>query len=503
MGDEDLIAAAKRHAEQAAAGASALGAALAFVFVGFILPSPSGVSTAGPLSVGIPVFLVYMVVTRVVGRVWGARLIERRLAWLRAGRVPDAREQRLALRLPLAQLVVPATFWTVAAVLFGGGSLFYSTELAGRVVITVLLGGLASCGISFLLVERRLRDVTARALASGAPVHPVAPGVVTRTVLAWALATAIPFLGVALVAGGVLKGDTPANKATAGSILFLAVLALVVGLVAMVVAARSVAEPVRSVRAALARVEAGDDSADVAVYDSGEVGLLQAGFNRMAAGLRERERLRELFTQHVGEAVVGEAMEHGVALGGQTREAAILFVDVIGSTRLASDRPADQVVGMLNEFFGVVVDIVARHGGWVNKFEGDAALCVFGVPTGGDDAAGDALAAGRTLARRLGEGPLAAAVGVSAGPVVAGNVGATRRLEYTVIGDPVNEASRLTELAKERPGRVLASEAARRRAGASEAARWQLGEEVVLRGRRAPTRLAEPVEGAPSTGGEG
>ena len=89
-----------------------------------------------------------------------------------------------------------------------------------------------------------------------------------------------------------------------------------------------------------------------------------------------------------------------------------------------------------------------------------------------------------------------AAIGVSGGEVVAGNVGAAERFEYTVIGDPVNEAARLSELAKERRPRVLASSRAIGRASTEEAARWELGEEVVLRGRSEPTALATPVESA-------
>jgi adenylate cyclase len=147
---------------------------------------------------------------------------------------------------------------------------------------------------------------------------------------------------------------------------------------------------------------------------------------------------------------------------------------------------------LLNEFFCLVVETVERNGGGVNKFEGDAALCVFGAPIARDDPAGDALAATRELRDRLvAELPeLDAGIGVSAGPAVAGNVGAEQRFEYTVIGDPVNEAARLCELAKRRPERVLASDAALERSGQAERARWSLREEVELRGRGAPTRLA-------------
>ena len=177
------------------------------------------------------------------------------------------------------------------------------------------------------------------------------------------------------------------------------------------------------------------------------------------AGLRERERLEDLFGRHVGEQVAREALEQGVELGGETRDVAILFVDVIGSTGLAAEREPHEVVEALNAFFSVVIEVVAAHDGWVNKFEGDAALAVFGAPVPTDDPASSALAAGRELAARLADGvELEAAIGISAGEVVAGNIGEESRFEYTVIGDPVNEAARLTELAKDKPQRLLASE---------------------------------------------
>jgi adenylate cyclase len=279
--------------------------------------------------------------------------------------------------------------------------------------------------------------------------------------------------------------------------LFLALVGLGVGLSATVMAARSVGDPVRAVQEAMASVEQGQFDARVPVDDGSEVGQLQAGFNRMAAGLSERERLRDLFGRHVGQEVAKAALDGELRLGGEEREVAVLFVDLVGSTALAARRSPTAVVALLNAFFRLVVETVERHGGWVNKFEGDAALCVFGAPTPRDDPAGDALAAARELRDRLGaELPeLDAGIGVSAGPAVAGNVGAEQRLEYTVIGDPVNEAARLCELAKKRPERVLASNAALERSSRAERARWSLGEEVELRGRAAPTRLATLTNG--------
>jgi adenylate cyclase len=291
-----------------------------------------------------------------------------------------------------------------------------------------------------------------------------------------------------------LVTDVVSLDELARSMIVLCAIALAVGLLAMVVFARSLSDPLRKLRDAFADVESGDLDTRVQVFDATEVGYAGAGFNRMVGGLREREELRDLFGRQVGEDVARRALEQGVTLGGEEREAAALFVDVIGSTAFAADRPPTEVVEALNAFFATVVEVTQKHGGLVNKFEGDAALCVFGAPLEADDPAGSALAAGREMCERLRGGVLDAAIGISAGTVVAGNVGTPDRYEYTVIGDPVNEAARLTELAKERDGRLLASGAALERAG-DEAAHWHECGEVELRGRSRPTCLAEPSAG--------
>jgi adenylate cyclase len=297
-----------------------------------------------------------------------------------------------------------------------------------------------------------------------------------------------------LGAASLWVGDVPANK-LALTALVLGVVALVSGLMAMKLVARSFAQALRSMRNALAHVERGNLDAEVRIADGSELGVLQAGFNSMVAGLREREKLRDLFGRHVGQSVANSALERGVVLGGEHREAAVLFVDLIGSTALAAERDPAEVMGLLNRYFGIVVDVAHKHDGWVNKFEGDGALCVFGAPGDMDDPAGCALAAAREMDERLrAQLPeLSAAIGVSAGRVVAGNVGHRDRFEYTVIGDPVNEAARLTQLAKSSPGRVLASACTLDRVDSREQWRWRADGEAALRGRPEPTPLVIPV----------
>jgi adenylate cyclase len=346
------------------------------------------------------------------------------------------------------------------------------------------------------MVERFMRPITARALAYGPVRRPKGPGVTARLVLAWVSATGVPLFGLILLGCHTLADPDVTLHEVSLSIIVIAAIGIGAGVLATWLVAKSLSDPLTAVRRAIARIEAGDLDARVTVDDGSEVGLLQSGFNQMAAGLHERERLRDLFGRHVGEDVARAALDRrdGVRLGGEVREIAAMFVDLVGSTALAARRPARDVVRLLNDFFAVVVEVVERHGGWVNKFEGDAALCVFGAPGDHPDAAGAALAAARELRRRLHVLPgVDAGIGVAAGPAVAGNVGAERRFEYTVIGDPVNEAARLCELAKRRDERLLASEATLERSCNGEGDRWECCDEVVLRGRRRPTRVAAPV----------
>ena len=278
-------------------------------------------------------------------------------------------------------------------------------------------------------------------------------------------------------------------------ILLLALLALGIGLASTLLVAMSIADPLRQLRWALGEVQRGNYNAHMQIYDASELGLLQAGFNDMVRDLSERQRLRDLFGRYVGEDVARRALERGTELGGQERDVAVLFVDLVGSTKLASTRPPAEVVSLLNEFFRVVVDTVGRHGGFVNKFQGDAALAIFGAPIEHPDASGGALAAARELHDELLPviGSAEFGIGVSSGRAIAGHIGALARFEYTVIGDPVNEAARLTELAKLEDGHVLASAVAVSGALDAEALCWDVAEVVALRGRTAPTQLARPL----------
>ncbi|MDD7919659.1 adenylate/guanylate cyclase domain-containing protein [Actinomycetospora callitridis] len=484
-----------------------VGAGVVLVVAAWVLPLGELVEDdPGALMRNLVAFGAYLLGAVLVGVVWGhVRMRVPRPpgpgADDRAVRRQRKRLRRVVLRGPLRLATVQTVLWAAAVVVFVLINVVASPRLGVSVGITVALGGVATVAVTYRLVERVLRRDVARVLNDRPPSGRVLPGVALRAVGSWVLGTAVPLVGVLLAAVASLAFGGYTTDRLALVVLVLGGVALVVGFLVTVLTAMSTAAPVLAVRRAQRQVEDGDYDAEVPVFDTTELGLLQAGFNTMVGGLRERERVRDLFGRHVGEDVARTAMENDVELGGEVREVAVLFVDLVGSTRLAATRPPYEVVEALNAFFAVVIDVVEQHDGWINKFEGDAALAIFGAPTALDDAAGCALRAGREMARRIADelDDISAGIGVSAGEAVAGNIGDTRRYEYTVIGDPVNEAARLTEVAKELDGGVVASGAALSRAG-EEAQRWEVVESRVLRGREVDSDLAVPREHAPRSG---
>jgi adenylate cyclase len=484
-----------RRLTWAAVAANAVGALTMFLLLGFLIPfAPEGADDQLVLN-GV-LAAIYLPTALVLG-VWIARrrgsTIER---WLEQDRRPTPRERRFVLDEPMQTVIISGSFWALAALLFTAINIPGSGWSALVVGGAMLLAGETTCAVAYLLSERLVRPITVLALAGSAPPERCGPGVASRLAMAWSLGTGIPLLGILTIATAGLIDPNEDPALLAGAVAFLAGVGMLVGSFAISVASRSVADPIRTVRRAMADVEEGMYDTRVPVDDGSEVGLLEAGFNRMAAGLEERERLRDLFGRHVGREVAAAALERDgeVELGGELREVAIVFVDVVASTQLTMRRQPHEVVELLNRFFAIVVEVVEAHCGWVNKFEGDAALCVFGAPSARPDASGDALRGARALGDRLGGAlpEVSAGIGVSAGPAVAGNIGAQERFEYTVIGDPVNEAARLCELAKQRPERLLASHAVLRRADPAEAGNWEVRDSIVLRGRDEPTQVAVP-----------
>ncbi|WP_018653802.1 adenylate/guanylate cyclase domain-containing protein [Actinomadura flavalba] len=474
------------------------GAAVVLVFALWVIPDPpmTDATQARARLVNTIAFLSYPAIAGPLAAAAGLKLWRPIIRLVRDGGVADHAQGRAVLLGPLRLTLLLGLLWGLGAIGWAALDIaLFSVRLGVKTGLTCLLGAVTTCGIVYLLSEWLLRPAAALVLATGASKRVRLPGVTTRVLLAWALGTVIPVLGAMCVGIAALAVPTISATQLAVTILALGGTAIVIGASVIYLATKAVADPIKTLRQSMARVERGDLDARIQVYDASEVGRLQAGFNHMVTGLGQHERLRDLFGRHVGEQVADLALEtDDIRLGGEIRDVAVLFVDLTGSTRLAQTHSPDDVVTLLNRFFGVVVTAVEAHGGWINKFEGDAALAIFGAPLDIEDAPGGALGAARELAARLrAEVPqIDFGVGVSAGEVVAGYIGAEQRFEYTVIGDPVNEAARLSDLAKTADARVLAAGRLLDDAHPAESGAWDLGRSVTLRGRGAPTRLATP-----------
>ncbi len=299
----------------------------------------------------------------------------------------------------------------------------------------------------------------------------------------------------ALSAGGDRTiGDLGVGVAVAIGVAFTISLELTVLL------AHSILQPLRQLRRGTDAVAAGDLTVRVPVIGSDEGGRLAASFNSMVAGLQERERLREAFGAYVDPQLAERVLAEGTQLAGEEIPVTVLFVDIRDFTAFAERATAAEVVGQLNAFYELVVPILARHGGHANKFVGDGLLAVFGAPDHLPDHADRAVTAAMEIVRRVHArfgGAVRIGIGINSGPVVAGTIGGGGRVEFTVIGDVVNTASRVEAVTRETGDDILITEHTRRRL-TREHATFVERPTVELKGKTQAVRIYAPADAVPA-----
>jgi adenylate cyclase len=230
-----------------------------------------------------------------------------------------------------------------------------------------------------------------------------------------------------------------------------------------------------------------------------ELGFLARSFNEMVGGLEEREHIKDTFGRFVSRDVAAAVLDGRVPLQGERREVSILFQDIRGFTALSEQLDPATLLRVLNQFFTEVVAAVESEGGVVKQFTGDGVMALFGAPESRADHPERAVRAALSIVTRLatlnvqlvaqGVPPLAIGVGIHVGEVIAGLIGPDERVEYGVVGEPVNLASRIESLTKEARAVILVSKDIALRLGPE----FTLGRtnELPVRGRSQPVEVVE------------
>src|SRR3954447_7010287 len=394
-----------------------------------------------------------------------------------------------ALWLPIALVAVPVSVYTTVVLdlpFYSGLALF-----AGALVSVAY-----AAVLHFFASELALRPVV-NDIAKQLPPDFSERG--SGVSLRWKLLGALPLINVitGVVVSGLSAGDRASLEDLGLDVVVAVLVAFTVSFELTVLLTRSVLSPVRALVSATERVKTGDLSARVTVTSGDEIGHLARSFNEMLTGLEERERLRAAFGSYVSPDVAEWVMSEGELLEGEDVELTVMFVDIRDFTVFAERSTARETVTYLNDFFGLVVPIVERHRGHPNKFIGDGVIGVFGAPERMPDHASRALAAARAISAAVEErygDSLRVGIGLNSGPVSVGSVGGGGRLEFTVIGDAVNVASRVERLTRETGDSVLLTEATRAllSEGAGSGDVEPRGE-VTLKGKSDPVPVYAPV----------
>lgn len=266
---------------------------------------------------------------------------------------------------------------------------------------------------------------------------------------------------VRLVGGGtvrlVLERSLDAELAPVRGVerllLYGAIASLVAALLLAQALARTVSQPVQQLAEHTRRIAQGDYDTRITLPGSDEFSDLAKAFNAMSQGLAERDRVRDLLDKNVSPEIAARLLHEGDALGGEEREVTVVFVDIRRFTARAETLPPRQLLALLNRFFDRMSQEIEREGGVVDKYIGDAVMALFGAPLAQDDSAGRALRTALSMRRALAElnselaregvPLLEFGIGINTTRVVTGNIGSSRRRNYSVIGDGVNVAARL------------------------------------------------------------
>ncbi len=459
------------------------GALLTFVYFHFLDPS----ANEGAPRPGAEVWVFFAVsfgllsiIGRTIGTRWARPVVELTGA-LPTGPTGDELRRR-ALMIPGLFALLSLAGWLAASLLWGvlwplWVGQFTPLRALRQIFALAFVSGPIVTAIVFFSVERIWREQLPRLFPKGdlggvpAPRLRVRARMVTMFLLISLMPIAVLSVAALTRANAMLGADAQTAEAILHNlVLVVAALALGGFMVAVRMAgfvAGSVAGPLRDVQTAMADVGRGSLDVRCAVVSNDELGEVAEGFNRMVAGLREREQIRETFGKYVSPEVRDEILAGRASLSGGSREVTILFADLRDFTPWVESSPAADVVADLNAYFTEMDAAIRAQGGLVLQFIGDEIEAVFGAPMADPHHARSAVRAALEMRQKLadwnagrlaaGKVPLRHGIGVHTGTVIAGNIGSSERMSYALVGDAVNLTSRIQALNKDLGTHMLVS----------------------------------------------
>ncbi len=461
-----------------AIAANVVGAILAVTFFALSTAATTP-NTAGKAFAGNGLLIGLLIVAGSIIGDWQTRELNQWYKSFGDGLPLTPRIQRQALNHPLKSALVSLAMWIIA----GGVSAWGIREEGLVSILTVFMGMVGVAGpVTALLIYFATERIWSQEVPLFFPEgHPSEVNAfrlsMRRRLFVPSLIELVLMLIMTLNVTATVSQLTALDGSTLAFALqtmlyrqiFLLGIAALVALSLTLTLGRYMTDAVEDLQLCMIKVQQGQLEMGLPVISNDEFGDLAAGFNAMIRGLKQEEVIRQLFSLYVTPEVATHAITHGAQRGGEVAEATVLFADIRGFTAMTEQLGPEAVIALLNRYFEAMSGVIIAQGGLVNKFGGDSLLAVFGTPLNAtEDHAARAVRAAQQMLAALeafnadqsvrSEPALRIGIGVATGQVVAGNVGSADRLEYTVIGDTVNLASRLQELTKSLGVAVLLAE---------------------------------------------